>query len=144
VTRPARAAAPGADSIQRLREAAASARDAAYVPYSGFRVGAAILASDGSIGVGCNVENASYGACLCAERAAVAGLVVRGLRELELMVLVTDALEPTVPCGICRQVLAELAPALPVVSVSASGEEARWTIAELLPSPFTQENLRHV
>jgi len=126
-----------------LRDAAFDALDRAYAPYSSFRVGAAILTADGTIGVGCNVENASYPASMCAERVAVGALVAQGQRVFELLVIATEADAPTPPCGICRQVLAEFAPALPIISVIRSGEAARWSLAELLPAPFTPDSLHH-
>lgn len=123
--------------VNELRAAAFAALDRAYAPYSSFRVGAAILASDGSVGVGCNVENASFPACMCAERVAVGALIVRGTPRFELLVLATEADRPTPPCGFCRQVLAEFAPELPIISITRSGLEARWSLDALLPSPFT-------
>ena len=123
--------------VEELRTAAFGAMEQAYAPYSSFRVGAALLAADGTVTVGCNVENASYPASICAERVAVGTMVSMGSRRFELLVLATEADSPTPPCGFCRQVLAEFAPALPIVSFTRSGVEARWSLAELLPSPFT-------
>ena len=127
-----------------LRERAFAAMERAYAPYSKFRVGAALLASDGSITEGCNVENASYPAGICAERGALSTAIARGLRTFELMVVATEALEPTPPCGICRQQLSELAPALQIVSITSSGLEARWKLTDLLPTPFNPHSLDHV
>ena len=123
--------------LAELRAAAFAALDRAYAPYSSFRVGAAILGSDGSVGVGCNVENASFPACMCAERVAAGGLVSRGIRTFDLLVLATEADSPAPPCGFCRQVLAEFAPSLPIASFTRSGAEARWSLDALLPLPFT-------
>lgn len=125
-----------------LRERALAAMDRAYAPYSNFRVGAALLGSDGSVTEGCNVENASYPAGMCAERAAVAAAVARGTRNFEAVVVATEAEEPTPPCGICRQVLEEFSPHLVVVSITRGGREARWTLDELLPKAFTPQSLQ--
>jgi cytidine deaminase len=125
-----------------LRERALGAMERAYAPYSNFRVGAALLATDGSIAEGCNVENASYPAGMCAERAAVGAAVSRGSRTFDAIVIATDAEEPTPPCGICRQVLEEFSPHMLVVSWTRSGREARWTLDELLPKAFTPRSLQ--
>lgn len=124
-----------------LRERAVGAMERAYAPYSNFKVGVALLGSDGSITEGCNVENASYPSGICAERGALAAAVARGSRNFELVVIVTDAEEPTPPCGMCRQVLEEFSPHMLVVSYTRGGREARWTLDELLPKAFTPQSL---
>jgi cytidine deaminase len=133
----------GRDDEQQLEEAAREAMARAYAPYSGFRVGAAALGAGGRIVAGCNVENAAYPAGICAERAAVAAAVVQGVHDLETMIVVTEADAPTPPCGMCRQVLYEMAPGLEVRSLTTHGATAHWRIAELMPHPFTSGALEH-
>lgn len=124
-----------------LRERALAAMQRAYAPYSRFRVGAALLATDGSVTEGCNVENAAFPAGMCAERAAISAAVARGVRSFDTIVVATESDQPTPPCGTCRQVLIEFAPRLIVISVTQSGREARWTLSELLPHAFTPNSL---
>ena len=137
-----RSDAPHGDrQMTLLRERALAAMDRAYAPYSKFNVGAALLASDGGVTEGCNVENAAYPAGICAERAALAAAIARGSRRFEAIAIATEADEPTPPCGMCRQVLQEFSPHLLIVSVTRSGRESRWSLDELLPHAFTPHSL---
>ncbi len=128
------------DAFERLLKSARAARTSAYAPYSGFRVGAALETADGAVFSGCNVENASYGLALCAERSALAAAVAVGHRSFTRIAVSTSAGPPAAPCGLCRQALAEFAPALPVRSESPEGT-ANWSLATLLPEPFRLEDV---
>ena len=123
-----------------LVESARAVQQRAYAPYSRFRVGCALEADDGRVFVGCNVENASYGLTICAERAAVCAAIAAGARRLRRAVVVTDADPPAAPCGACRQVLSEFGRDLSVEGVGPAGAVS-WTMAELLPSAFGPEQL---
>jgi cytidine deaminase len=129
-------------SDDALREAAFSAMENAYAPYSRFRVGAAIRAASGEVITGCNVENAVYGEALCAERVAVAAAVARGLRDFEEIAIASEAEEPSPPCGSCRQTMSEFAPDLKVTSYARNGKQATWRVADLLPEAFALNHLR--
>jgi cytidine deaminase len=120
---------------------ATAARDLAYAPYSGFAVGAALLARDGRVFTGCNVENASYGLAVCAERVALFKAVSEGAREFARLAVVAGAEAFVSPCGACRQVLWEFAPDLVVISADLKGRVRRWTLRELLPDPFDDRML---
>ena len=129
--------------IETLIKAATAAQAAAYAPYSRFRVGAA-LAAGGEVFSGANIENASYGLAVCAERNAIAAAVLQGHRDIEAIAVITDSRPPASPCGMCRQVLAEFCAnpaATVVVAVNGAGERRQWTVAELLPAGFSPAQL---
>jgi cytidine deaminase len=115
--------------------------DRAYAPYSSFHVGAVLLGTDGSVTEACNVENAAFPAGTCAERAALAAAVARGMRSFRSLVIATTADSPTPPCGMCRQALIEFAPDLEIISVTRGGREARWKLSDLLPEAFSPASL---
>uniref|UniRef100_UPI004048A0BE cytidine deaminase n=1 Tax=Rheinheimera sp. TaxID=1869214 RepID=UPI004048A0BE len=121
-----------------LQSAAQQAAAQAYAPYSKFPVGVAVLAQSGKIYTGCNVENASYGGTVCAERNAIAAAVVAGERTFSAVMVYTPQDKLTPPCGICRQVIAEFfTPDAPIASCNHLQQQQQWTLGELLPSAFT-------
>ncbi len=121
-----------------LFELARDARESAYAPYSGFRVGAAIRCADDTVYPGCNVENVAYPQGTCAEAGAIAAMCVAGRREIAEVWVIADSPEPVTPCGGCRQKLAEFAgPDVPVILADLTGERARTTVGALLPGAFT-------
>lgn len=116
-------------------------RDRSYAPYSQYRVGAALQAEDGRVFVGTNVENASYGLAICAERSAIAAAVAQGARRFTAIAIVSGGAHPASPCGMCRQVLAEFPPGFVVRCVSESGETLESTTEALLPHAFGPASL---
>ncbi|BAS28473.1 cytidine deaminase [Limnochorda pilosa] len=124
-----------------LIEAARRARERAYAPYSGFAVGAAVRSADGRVFEGCNVENASYGLGVCAERVAVFHAVAAGVRRLEAVAVVCGACGPCRPCGACRQVLREFGSGMRVIMAGERGAVEVRRLEELLPDAFGPEDL---
>lgn len=125
--------------IEVLIQAALDARLNAYAPYSGYFVGAAVLSDDGAITPGCNVENAAYPATICAERVALTAAVARGQRNFVAIAVATE--NGGAPCGMCRQVMAELGPAMTVYIADVNGNVRTTTVAALLPDSFTGQHL---
>jgi cytidine deaminase len=122
-------------NYKSLLEAAATARSHAYAPYSRFAVGAAVLTKSKKIFAGSNVENVSLGLTICAERAAVASAVANGERELTAVGIIADASVPPLPCGACRQVLAEFNPEMLIVTSTTAGQIETVKLSDLLPRP---------
>jgi len=121
--------------LRALVESARAAREHAYAPYSKFRVGAAVLTDAGNVHVGCNVENASYGATICAERAAVFRMVASGETRIVAVAIYVDEPEPAMPCGMCRQVIAEFGQDVTIITAGRDLVKES-TIATLLPDAF--------
>ncbi len=121
---------------QQLLAAATAVRLRAYAPYSNFQVGAALLAKDGRIFTGCNVENLSYGLTICAERNALFAAVTAGVREFDAIAIVADTREPVSPCGACRQVMAEFGD-FKIIAATLAGRVFESTVTALLPRSAT-------
>ncbi|REL29500.1 cytidine deaminase [Thalassotalea euphylliae] len=130
------------ETWHHLKQSAKLGFDRAYAPYSKFHVGAAALDNQGNVFFGCNVENASYGLTVCAERNCIAQAVINGSQTLNQLVVYTEQEKLTPPCGACRQVIAEfMAPECEVKAMNHLGNEKTWTVAQLLPDAFTPKDL---
>ena len=125
-----------ADERRRLLDAARAARQHAHAPFSHFKVGAALETEDGRVITGCNVENATYGLTICAERVAMFKALSEGHRKFVCVAVVADTQSPTPPCGACRQILWELGGDLEVILGNLTAETGRFRMRELLPLPF--------
>ena len=128
-----------ASQWQPVLEAALAVRSRAYAPYSHFAVGAAVQAKSGAIYSGCNVENASYGLTVCAERNALFQAIAAGEREFSILAVVADTPQPVVPCGACRQVMAEFGVDI-IVLANLAGDVLVYRLEELLPAAFQGGN----
>ena len=128
-------------ALRELAKLARQARKLAHAPFSKFKVGAALLTRSGEIVTGCNIENASYGLTLCAERVAVFKAVSEGLREFEAMAVVADSPRLTAPCGPCRQILWEFCGDIAVRLQDLHGRSRTLRVSKLLPLPFDRRNL---
>lgn len=126
---------------EKLIAAARQAREHAHAPFSEFRVGAAVRTKSGRTFSGCNVENASYGLTICAERVAIFKAISEGEREFEAIAVVTDADALTPPCGACRQIIWEFCGDVPVILANLKGKVERESSSKLLPRPFDSSNL---
>ncbi len=129
------------NTMERLVRAALEAREKAYVPYSNFPIGAALLTKDGQIFSGCNIENASYGLTNCAERTAIFKAISAGHHELKMMVVVADTARPIPPCGACRQVIFEFGEDITIVMRNLQGDSVQYQSRELLPAAFNRRDL---
>ena len=130
--------------IEKLIAESKKAREKAYVPYSKFPVGAALLAEDGTIYHGCNIENSAYSMTNCAERTAFFKAVSDGVRSFKALAVVADTEGPVSPCGACRQVIAEFCDgSMPVYLTNLNGDVEETTVAKLLPGAFSKEDLSY-
>ncbi|MFJ7679300.1 cytidine deaminase [Peribacillus sp. NPDC097264] len=129
-------------NTNELIEEAKKAREKAYVPYSKFKVGAALLTADGKVYHGCNIENAAYSMCNCAERTALFSAYAHNDKQFSKLAVVADTDRPVSPCGACRQVISELCePDMMVVLTNLNGDTKELTVQELLPGAFSPEDL---
>jgi cytidine deaminase len=129
-------------NVNQLIEEAKKAREYAYVPYSKFKVGAALLTKEGKVYRGCNIENAAYSMCNCAERTALFKAYSEGDKEYTALAVIADSPRPVPPCGACRQVISELCPPeMKVILTNLKGDITELTVKELLPGAFSAEDL---
>ena len=126
---------------RRLIKAAAEAMENSYSPYSRFKVGAAIECSDGEVFVGCNIENAAYGATMCAEAVALSSAVASGRREFRRVAVISEGASYCYPCGTCRQLLYEFSPEIEVLCARADGRYVSYPMSSMLPTAFGKEHL---
>lgn len=129
-------------SREELIEAAAVVRERAYAPYSNFKVGAAVETEDGEIYTGCNVESASYGLTVCAERVAIWKGISKGVTKFGRIAVVADTEELTPPCGVCRQIIWEFCGDVPVILSNLNGKSESVQMSELLPRAFDSKFLK--
>ncbi|WP_026689206.1 cytidine deaminase [Alteribacter aurantiacus] len=128
--------------VKTLIDEAKLARERAYVPYSKFKVGAALLSADGQLFHGCNIENAAYSMCNCAERTALFKAVSDGVTKFDAIAVVADTDGPVSPCGACRQVMSELCePSTKVILTNLKGDVSEWTVQDILPGAFSGADL---
>ena len=130
------------ENEKKLIEAATAARENAYAPYSNFKVGAAVEADDDNIYIGCNVESASYGLTVCAERVAIWKGISRGEKKFSRIAVVVDTEELTPPCGVCRQIIWEFCGDVPVILANLHGKTETVMMSELLPRAFDSKFLK--
>ncbi|MER2049786.1 MAG: cytidine deaminase [Solibacillus sp.] len=131
-------------NMEQLMEQSKIAREFAYVPYSKFKVGAALLAEDGRVYNGCNIENAGYSMTNCAERTAFFKAVSEGNMKFKALAIVADTPGPCSPCGACRQVMSEFcAPDMPVYLTNMNGDVQQTTVGELIPGAFNTEDMKN-
>ena len=129
------------DYSSLIRKAIAAKKNS-YSPYSRFRVGAALQATDGKIKTGCNVENSSYGLAICAERIAIFNAVSEGHKEFSALAIASDSEDFVPPCGACRQVIIELMPGIQIILANKEGKSRVMKASSLLPKPFTKKFLK--
>lgn len=128
---------------EKLIEMAIEAREKAYVPYSGFKVGAAVLTKEGKVFTGCNIESASYSPTICAERTAIAKAVSEGYRDIDTIAIVGSLEKLSYPCGVCRQMIREFGEDIRIIVAKNAEEYKEYTIRELLPESFGPEDLEN-
>ena len=131
--------------VKNMLRLAAEARERAYAPYSGFRVGACVKTGSGAYYLGCNIENAAYTPTNCAERTAIFKAVYEGERHFEAIAIISDGINYTSPCGVCRQVMAEFCDEdMPVICADRDGNYKLYELSEILPIAFTKADMETV